>query len=483
MNPNFLDFSKAKVLILGDVMLDRYWQGDVSRISAEAPVPIVHVQEIQDRPGGAGNVALNVVALGGKVSVFGLCGDDEAGVALRSLLQQHPIDTHLLTVPHMPTVTKLRIVSQHQQLIRLDFENSRMVPEAAQALQQQVQARLASAQVLLLSDYGKGSLTNMPALIAMARQQGLTVLVDPKSTDFSVYHGASLITPNFKEFQAVVGACHTEEAIQEKGQALLRQHQVDALLVTRGERGMTLLRRDQPAHHLLTRAKEVFDVTGAGDTVIATMAAALAAGYSLEDAMLFSNAAAGVVVGKLGAATVSVAELRYALNTVFQRGGVMEESQLVRAIKEARQRGERIVMTNGCFDLLHPGHIAYLEEAKALGDRLIVAVNDDASVRRLNKGPERPINALESRMAVLAGLAAVDWVVPFSEDTPERLVSRLSPDVLVKGGDWAVEQIAGSQHVLQQGGTVKSLPFYEGHSTTSMVERVIAARELLLEKV
>jgi D-beta-D-heptose 7-phosphate kinase/D-beta-D-heptose 1-phosphate adenosyltransferase len=315
-----------------------------------------------------------------------------------------------------------------------------------------------------------------------ANQQNIPVLVDPKHTDFSVYRGAFLITPNFKEFQAVVGPCSSEEEIQQKGQKLLHDHNIHAILVTRGERGMTLLQKDLPAYHLLTRAKEVFDVTGAGDTVIATMAAALAAGYSLTDSMMLANTAAGIVVGKLGAATVSVSELRYVLKAALSKEGVLDQSNLLLAVKEAKQRGEKVVMTNGCFDILHPGHIAYLEEAKALGDRLIVAVNDDASVRRLNKGPGRPINSLESRMAVLAGLSSVDWVVPFSQDTPESLVNVILPDVLVKGGDWAVEQIAGSHAVLKNGGQVKSLMFHDGFSTTNVVTRILnEAQDTLAE--
>jgi len=469
----FLDFSKATVLIVGDVMLDRYWHGAAMRISPEAPIPVVHVQEVVERPGGAGNVALNVIGLGAQAHLFGLRGEDEAGEQLQQSLQQPGLTAHLVKQKDFTTVTKLRVVSLHQQLIRLDFENPSVNVAGARTLRDTLYPFLKTAGALIISDYGKGALTEIPALIKEARKAGVAVFVDPKSTDFSVYRGATMITPNFKEFQSVVGPCHSEEDIQTKGQQLLAQHEIDAILVTRGEKGMTLLQREEAPYHLLTRAKEVFDVTGAGDTVIAVLAAAMAAGYALTDAMMLSNMAAGIVVGKLGAATATVSELRNELKTALSKEGVMEESQLVLAVKEAKQRGERVVMTNGCFDILHPGHIAYLEEAKALGDRLIVAVNDDASVRRLNKGPARPINALENRMAVLAGLSAVDWVVPFSEDTPERLVSALLPHVLVKGGDWAVEQIAGSKAVLAAGGEVKSLAFHEGFSTTRIVDRIL----------
>ncbi len=474
MNTQTLDFNEAQVLIIGDVMLDRYWHGATSRISPEAPIPVVHIKEMEERPGGAGNVALNVAALGARAILFGLCGEDDAGQLLQQGLQQSHIQAKLLTLKNVPTVTKLRVLSLHQQLIRLDFEDNERHAQAAKELQLQALNDLNHCNAVIISDYGKGALYDIPALIAAARQRHLPVLVDPKSIDFSLYRGASVITPNFKEFQSVVGPCKNDHEIQEKGATLLKQHDIQAILVTRGERGMTLLQQDQAPHHLPTQAREVFDVTGAGDTVIAAMATALAADYPIKDAMNLANVAAGIVVGKLGAATASVTEMRHVLKAALSSEGIMDESQLMLALKEARSRGEKIVMTNGCFDILHPGHIAYLEEAKALGDRLVVAVNDDSSVQRLNKGPERPINPLESRMAVLASLKAVDWVVPFAEDTPERLVSQCLPDVLVKGGDWRQEQIAGSRAVLDNGGAVKSLAFHPGFSTTAIINKIAA---------
>jgi len=332
--------------------------------------------------------------------------------------------------------------------------------------------------VAIISDYGKGSLKNCQAFIAAARERAIPVLVDPKGHDFSKYQGATLLTPNYKAFERVVGPCANEAQIVERGLQLLQEHQLKALLVTRGAQGMTLLRQDEPELHLPAHSREVYDVTGAGDTVISMVATALAAGADLTMAAALANRAASIAIVKLGAGTVSVLELKRSLLKDAQIDtGVMTEEQLVTAIENARVDNQRIVMTNGCFDILHAGHVSYLERAKALGDRLIVAVNDDASVAML-KGPSRPINPLEKRMSVLAGLSAVDWVVPFSESTPERLIAKLLPDFLVKGGDYQVDQIAGSQQVIANGGEVKVLNFEEGCSTTAMIEKLRQQEEL-----
>ncbi|RMG56173.1 MAG: bifunctional D-glycero-beta-D-manno-heptose-7-phosphate kinase/D-glycero-beta-D-manno-heptose 1-phosphate adenylyltransferase HldE [Gammaproteobacteria bacterium] len=464
-------FDNARVLIAGDVMLDRYWHGDTSRISPEAPVPVVRVDEIEERPGGAGNVALNIAALGGRPSLMGLTGDDEAADSLQRLLEAAGVDCAFERMPGVPTVTKLRVLSRHQQLIRLDFEEGFAGVDHA-GFTDRFESLLQAADVVILSDYGKGALNHSRELIEAARAAGRPVLVDPKSHDFARYRGATLITPNLKEFEAVVGHCPSEEAIVEKGMALIEREQLGGLLVTRSEQGMTLLMAGEAPFHQPTRAREVYDVTGAGDTVISTLAAGLAAGLEMRQAVLLANMAAGIVVGKLGTATVTVPEIRRALHEHDDSlQGVLNEEQLMLAVEDARAHGERIVFTNGCFDILHEGHVAYLEQARRLGDRLIVAVNDDDSVRRL-KGDSRPINPLDRRMAVLAGLAAVDWVVPFSEDTPERLICRIRPDLLVKGGDYRPEEIAGHDCVVEAGGEVRILDFLQGCSTTDIVERI-----------
>jgi len=309
-------------------------------------------------------------------------------------------------------------------------------------------------------------------LIAIACQQGVPVLIDPKGQDFARYRGATLLTPNMSEFEAVVGPCHSENELVDKGQQLLRELELDAMLVTRSEHGMTLLRRDHEEFHLPTQAKEVYDVTGAGDTVIATLALAIAAQADYPQASAMANIAAGIVVGKLGTSTVSEAELMAELSTGQESGfGVLSEEQLKIAVELAKARGERIVMTNGCFDILHAGHVSYLNNAGELGTRLIVAVNDDASVARL-KGPGRPVNPVDRRMAVLAGLGAVDWVVNFSEDTPQRLIANILPDILVKGGDYKVAEIAGGEEVIAAGGEVKVLNFEDGISTTEIINTI-----------
>jgi D-beta-D-heptose 7-phosphate kinase/D-beta-D-heptose 1-phosphate adenosyltransferase len=471
MKVNLPDFSKARVLVVGDLMLDRYWHGDTSRISPEAPVPVVLVGGAEERPGGAANVALNVAALGARATLIGLTGRDEAAGALQRQLEQVGVGCSFEPLDGLPTITKLRIISRHQQLIRLDFEGG-FPKQEAEKLVARFEHEVKNADVVVLSDYGKGTLGAVAKLIALARAAGKPVLIDPKGKDFTKYSGATLITPNMSEFEAVAGHCADEADLEKKAEELRQTYRLDALLVTRSEKGMSLFRPGQAPQHIPTHAREVYDVTGAGDTVISTLAAALAAGEDLHDAMALSNVAAGVVVGKLGTATVTVSELRSALQQHTLAGrGVVDEDQLVELVRQARENGERVVMTNGCFDILHAGHVTYLAQAAELGDRLIVAVNDDASVSRL-KGPERPINPVDQRMTVLAALQSVDWVVPFTEDTPERLICKVLPDVLVKGGDYKPEQIAGGKCVTDAGGEIVIQQFVEGCSTTRIVEAI-----------
>jgi D-beta-D-heptose 7-phosphate kinase/D-beta-D-heptose 1-phosphate adenosyltransferase len=469
-------FASARVLVAGDVILDRYWHGSTQRISPEAPVPVVHVTDNDERPGGAANVALNIRSLGAAVAVVGAIGEDKDGETLRASLATRGIVCHLLAQPGLQTIVKLRVLSQHQQLIRLDFEDARPALDLG-ALQQAYAAALSEADVVVLSDYAKGVLQDARSLIRLAREAGRRVVVDPKSADFSRYAGATVVTPNMKEFEAVVGPCEDEAAIEHRGRELCRRHDLEAVLVTRGEHGMLLIPREAAAVALPARARDVFDVTGAGDTVCGVLAAALSAGYDLVHATRLANTAAGIVVGKLGAASVTPEELEHAADEFLPQAGfgIVEEAQLLRGVAAARARGERIVMTNGCFDILHAGHVRYLEKARREGDRLIVAVNDDRSVRRL-KGASRPVNLLEQRMVVLAALSAVDWVVPFSEDTPERLICEVRPDVLVKGGDYRPEQIAGSECVRAHGGEVVIVDFIPGCSTTQIIEAARAAR-------
>ncbi|OZN49600.1 bifunctional D-glycero-beta-D-manno-heptose-7-phosphate kinase/D-glycero-beta-D-manno-heptose 1-phosphate adenylyltransferase HldE [Gallibacterium anatis] len=464
-------FNHAKVLVLGDVMLDRYWFGATNRISPEAPVPVVKVQQNEERAGGAANVAMNIASLNVPIKLLGMTGQDEAAQALVKLLADQHIDCDFVRLDSHPTITKLRILSRHQQLLRLDFEENFHDVQSDELLSR-LQHYIAGYGALILSDYGKGTLSQVQQMIQIARQANVPVLIDPKGTDFERYRGATLLTPNMSEFEAVVGTCHSEQEIVDKGLALIKQFDLTALLVTRSEKGMTLIRPQQEAFHLPTQAQEVFDVTGAGDTVISVLGTAIADGRSLEEACYLANVAAGIVVGKLGTSTVSTVELENAIHRRSENGfGIMSEQELKQAVAKAKARGEKIVMTNGCFDILHPGHVSYLANARKLGDRLIVAVNSDASVKRL-KGEQRPINNLETRMAVLAGLASVDWLVAFEEETPQRLISEILPDLLVKGGDYKPEEIAGSKEVWANGGDVKVLNFENGYSTSNMIKKI-----------
>lgn len=468
MHIDLPDFAAVSLLVAGDIMLDRYWKGATERISPEAPVPVMRVTGDEFRPGGAGNVALNAAALGARGALLGLVGEDAEADMLRARLARDGVECLFVALPAQRTITKLRVVSKNQQLMRLDFEAEGGLDDRG-ALVDGFAGALDGRQGVLLSDYAKGALRRVPELIAQARQRGLPVVVDPKGQDFQRYRGATVLTPNQPEFEAVAGRPTSEDDLVARAERMRVELGLEALLITRGERGMTLVENGREALHLPTQAREVFDVTGAGDTVVATLGVALAAGMPLRDAVSLANLAAGIVVGKFGTATVSRAELALAMEAHLPLSlGAIDEDSLARLVVRARAAGERIVMTNGCFDILHAGHVAYLKQARALGDRLIVAVNDDDSVRRL-KGSTRPVNGLDARMAVLAALAAVDWVVPFSEDTPERLICRLTPDILVKGGDYDPEHIAGAECVRRAGGETRALPFVDGYSTTELI--------------
>ena len=466
------DMSASNVTVIGDVMLDRFWTGATQRMSPEAPVPVVNVSSQEDRAGGAGNVAVNLAQLGLTVSLVGLCGDDDHARALRRCVEEAGVRWNVMPCA-AETIVKLRVLSRNQQLLRMDFEqslsqyaNDLFVGFAAQ--------HLIDADLIVFSDYAKGSLALIESLIARCRSLGKTTLVDPEGHDFDRYRGATVLTPNLTELEAVVGPCQDDATLIAKAETLRSALELEAILVTRSEAGMTLIQAGSAPQHFAASAQEVFDVTGAGDTVIATLAGCLSAGLPMAEAARIANRAAGVVVAKLGTASVTPDELTMVaegLRGAPDRQGVVSASDMSDVLAEARGRGQRVVMTNGCFDLLHPGHIAYLEQAATLGDMLVVAVNDDDSVRRL-KGDARPVNAIADRMAVLVGLSAVDYVLPFSEDTPAKLIEALAPDVLVKGGDYVVEEIAGHESVMARGGEVVVLDFLEGHSTSSLIDRL-----------
>ena len=463
------EFNAARIIVIGDVMLDRYWSGQATRISPEAPVPVVKVKSVEDRIGGAANVALNIAKLGGQVTLLGVIGDDAEGAIVQRLLEAEGVVCDFVVEKSLRSICKLRVMAQHQQLIRLDFEDTPIQFDQT-ALRSALKRHLSEHDVVVFSDYGKGTLVEVSSFIFDAKQAGVKTLVDPKGVDYQHYAEADLITPNLSELKAVVGACQDEQQLIEKGRALLAQYQIPTLLLTRGEAGMTLIEADQ-VHSIPAKAKDVFDVTGAGDTVIAVMALCVSLQLPLVESMYLANLAGGIVVGKLGTSTVSLQELTRAMHGARDSFyGVVAEDELAKLFARARAHNEKIIMTNGCFDLLHAGHVAYLEQAKALGDRLCVAVNSDASVKQL-KGESRPINALKERMAVLAALACVDWVVDFTEETPERLYCKLLPDVIVKGGDYTAEQVVGGDCVIKAGGEVKILQFVDGQSTTAMINK------------
>jgi D-beta-D-heptose 7-phosphate kinase/D-beta-D-heptose 1-phosphate adenosyltransferase len=368
----------------------------------------------------------------------------------------------------LPTIHKLRVLARSQQLLRIDAEQS--LQSCAAEFAELCGKLVAHADVVILSDYAKGTLGRVAELIAIARAAAIPVFIDPKGNDFMRYRGAYALTPNRGEFELIVGSCANEAELLRKGEALRAELELELLLVKRSGEGMTLFEQGAEPLTLPAQAREVFDVTGAGDTVVALFGAGVAAGLPPAEAAALANLGAGIVVGKIGVATVSRSELRRALHAQGSGGrGLVELPELVALVAEAKARGERVVLTNGCFDILHAGHVSYLEEAKSCGDRLVVAVNDDDSVRRL-KGATRPVNSLADRMAVLAGLAAVDWVVPFAEDTPAELIAKVLPDVLVKGGDYRVEQIAGGDTVLKNGGEVRVLGFKPGRSTSALID-------------
>ena len=472
MTMHIPSFESAKVLVVGDLMLDRYWHGGTSRISPEAPVPVVHVKQNEERAGGACNVALNIATLGAQCTVMGLSGDDESARVLEQLLDNVGVTPMFIKRSENSTVTKLRVMSRHQQLMRLDFEDG-FIGTDLSGLEKAFAEQLDNFNIVVCSDYGKGSLRDVKKLIALCNEKNIPVLVDPKGNDFEKYTGASLITPNLSEFEAVVGQCTSEDDLVNKANELSARFDIEALLVTRSEHGMSLMQQGYDPVHIPTQAKEVFDVTGAGDTVISTLAASLGAGLSLERAMVLSNLAAGVVVAKSGTASVTISELENAVaqNSSNTEHGILTEEELYGVIERSRARGETIVMTNGCFDILHAGHVTYLEQASELGDRLLVAVNIDETVRRL-KGEDRPVNPVENRMRMLAALRCVDWVVAFTEDEPTRLICEVSPDILVKGGDNVVDQIPGGDCVREAGGQVMVLTYVDGVSTTRIIDSI-----------
>ena len=474
-------FSRLKILVVGDLMLDRYILGEVDRISPEAPVPVLRHAQRYARAGGAANVAMNLAGLGCQALLAGYWGDDTERRELEAFLDAAKIDTKGVVSTALPTISKTRIVGRRQQLLRLDIE-SRERPGAAdqQRLLERVVPLVSKVHAVVLSDYAKGALTTeiCEAVIRAARTAGVPVLADPKSPDFGKYSGATMVCPNLSELSAATGVAAQEmEALLAAGEQQRSEHELTYLTVTMSEQGIRVLSAGK-SYHSPARAREVYDVSGAGDTVIATLAAGVAGGLKVETAVELANLAAGIVVGKVGTAPIAQHELIAALTpSSGVRSGekILDSATLAKRIAEWRAAGESIVFTNGCFDLLHVGHVTLLEDCHRFGSKLVLGLNTDASVQRL-KGASRPVVGEKERARVMSALAAVDAVVLFDEDTPLELIRAVKPDVLVKGGDYKVETVVGHEDVIAAGGRVEIVPLVEGFSTTNIVRKLTESK-------
>ena len=468
---------RPRVLIVGDMILDRYQHGETRRISPEAPIPVLAATTEELRLGGCGNVAANLAALGAEVVTVAVVGEDEAAASIRDLLATAGCRADALVVDaERPTIRKTRLVAQNQQLLRIDEEKLGALDGAVDAaLLARIEAELAGVDVVVISDYGKGVLT--PAVLERLLRAGdrnVRVLVDPKGTDYSRYRGASLITPNRLEAELATGrALSDRTAISEAAQHLCDELQLEAALITLGSQGMYARERETGREiSIPARARSVYDVTGAGDTVIAVLAFALARGADLEQAMHLATVGAGLTVQRFGVATITLDDIKGALTSAHGAAEkVLDRQALIAQLEEERRRGRRVVFTNGCFDVLHVGHLAYLQESRSYGDLLVVGVNSDDSVRRL-KGDGRPVNTVMDRMTLLAGLECVTWVTSFEEDTPEQIIEQTTPQVLVKGEDWADKGVVGREWVERHGGHVVLARLADGHSTTNTLERL-----------
>ena len=471
--------TRQHALVIGDVMLDRYLMGEVNRISPEAPVPVVLIKSEQQRAGGAANVAANLALLGIQTRMVGLIGNDNEGQRLLAAMAEYGIDTQaMITTTVRPTIAKTRILGGHQQMMRLDQEiaSELTVTEASQVMQAIQVALQQQPALIILSDYAKGLLTEAVCqqVIAYGRTHNIPVLVDPKGRNYDKYRGATALTPNKKETAEACDTQVNDAGLIDKASSLKAALALDFLAVTRGEEGITLI-ADQTSH-LSATAKQVFDVSGAGDTVIATLAAGLMHGLNALDSLSLANIAAGVVVGKVGTVPITKADLIDAIATEQgseQAHKVSELPDLLHKVATWKQQGQKIVFTNGCFDLLHAGHVTYLEGAKKRGDRLILGLNTDRSVSAL-KGPTRPVVNQQDRARVLAALESIDAVILFDEDTPLKLINAIKPDVIAKGSDYTADQVVGGKEVLSWGGEIALIDLVEGRSTTNLIKKMHA---------
>jgi D-beta-D-heptose 7-phosphate kinase / D-beta-D-heptose 1-phosphate adenosyltransferase len=464
--------NNPRILVIGDILLDEYVFGEVSRISPEAPVPILKYSRSEYRLGGAANVGATVAAFGIEVTLLGISGIDESGEILQRRLKEENVTPHLVRSTNCMTILKKRVIANNQQLLRIDNERT-FDSDSVISIKSKFKEIYKDYDLVILSDYGKGTLVDHKYYIDASIKSGIPILIDPKGGDFDKYSGASLITPNLREFEEIMGPSSSRKEFLIKVKKLKKQLKLTYIVVTLGADGMLLVDIDDESTFFKAKAKKVFDVSGAGDTVIAILASLMAKGENVSKALNIANVAAGIAVGKVGTCIVTKAEIDRELS--LENNSISLETNfdhLLEEIKDLKERGQKLVMTNGCFDLLHSGHIDLLKKSKAMGDILIVALNRDDSIARL-KGNSRPINNFESRVEMLASLKFVDYVVGFDDDTPEKLYSQLLPDVLVKGSDYINKEVVGADAIVKNGGKVEFVSLIEGFSSTKIIEKIL----------
>ncbi len=460
--------TNSNILVIGDVMLDEYWLGTSNRISPEAPVPVVKVDDKEFRVGGAGNVVLNLFNINPKVSLISTIGKDKDGEIIKRILKRKKINFIFKETFKCRSIKKLRIFTQNQQMIRLDFEDNK--ENYKLELSEQIKKQIRKSKLVILSDYGKGSLINVKKIIRYAKSK--IIIIDPKGSDYSKYSGATILTPNINEFIEIVGEVNSQAELIKKAKILIKKINLKGILITQGKKGMTFISKKNVIHKN-SLAQDVFDVSGAGDTVIANFSAYLNMGNTFEEAMEMANIAASIVIKKLGTASANKREVEKIYNKkniTFNNKYLKSTSKILQIVNFLKSQNQKIVLTNGCFDIIHLGHIHLLEKAKTFGDFLIVALNSDKSVKLL-KGEKRPINKVLARIKSLAALKCVDLVVVFKELTPLNIIKTIKPNVLVKGGDYKIEGIIGADVVKANKGEIKIVKTVRGYSTTKLLQK------------
>jgi D-beta-D-heptose 7-phosphate kinase/D-beta-D-heptose 1-phosphate adenosyltransferase len=461
--------NKSQILIIGDIILDEYWFGDSNRISPEAPIPVVDVNKKDFRLGGAGNVALNLSQFVPNTILISSIGKDVDGKIIEKILKKKKIKFHLKKISNCKSIKKLRVFSGHHQMMRLDFEKEKKNYKLK--LDKKIKKEIDKSKLILLSDYGKGTLLDVRKIIKYAKKRSKLIIIDPKGSDFNKYNYASILTPNINEFINIVGEVNSKTQLIKKARNLIKKNHLIGILVTQGKNGMTFISKDKIIHKN-SLAQSVYDVTGAGDTVIATFSAYLNLGKTYEVSMEMANIAASMVIKKIGTSTVNKKEIEEIYETkkkTFNKKFYKSNSEVLKKIEELKSKKIKLVMTNGCFDIVHAGHIHLLKNAKKFGDFLIVAINSDKSIKAL-KGKKRPINKLSDRIELLNSLSFVDLIVVFNEMTPIKIIKMLSPDVLVKGGDYKIKDIVGADFIKAKKGEVKTVQLKKGYSTTNFLQ-------------